>query len=97
MIVTLDIQIDKTQVAELQARAANNLRAAHGRAEPLRDAILSYLHDGYQLGLSAAELTDFFCVSTPNIVEDAGCMDAGGDAVVALFDELHDQVRQSDG
>jgi hypothetical protein len=46
------------------------------------------------LGLSPSELTDFFCLSTPNIVEDSGYTGAVGDAIVALFDELHDQVRR---
>ncbi len=92
-----DDQIDSKVIAELQARATANLRAAGGRSDALRDAILSYLQEGYQLDLGPSELTDFFCVSTPNIVEEAGYIGAAGDAVVALFDELHDQFRRSDG
>jgi hypothetical protein len=72
--------MDDTHIAELTARAASNLRAARGRADSLRDAIMSYLRHSYQLGLSAAELTDFFCVATQNIVEHAGCAEADGDA-----------------
>lgn len=86
---------DNTAIAELQAKATTNLRAADGRSDSLRNAILSYILEGHGLGLSPSELTDFFCVSTPNIVEAAGYAGAAGDAVVALFDELHDHFRRT--
>jgi hypothetical protein len=88
-------QRENAEVVELQARATSLLRAAHGRADSLRTAILSYLQEGYRLGLGPSELTDYFCVSTPNIVEAAGYADAAGDEVVALFDELHEQFRRN--
>ena len=84
--------MDNAKITELQAQATSDLRAAHGREDSVRDAILSYLREGYQLGLTAGELTDFFCVSTPSIVEEAGYADADGDVVVALFDQIHDQL-----
>ena len=84
---------NNTVIAELQARITADLRMADGCSDALRNVILSYLREGHRLGLSPSELTDFFCVSTPNIVEEAGYTDAAGDAVVALFDELHDQLR----
>lgn len=68
---------------------------AHGRPNSLRDAVLTYVREGYQLGLVPSELADFFCVSTPNIVEEAGYADTAGDEVVALFDEVHDQYRRT--
>jgi hypothetical protein len=91
----LDDYAYRAAITELQATAVATLRAAGGRPDLVRDAILSYLRDGYRLDLSPSELTDFFCVSTPNIVEAAGYTDAGGDAIVALYDELHNQVRRT--
>jgi len=92
-----DDQANDTAIAALQAKATASLRAAGGRPDALRDAILSYLREGYGMGLSPSELTDFFCVSTPNIVEAAGYTDAAGDDAVALFDELHDRFRRTGG
>ena len=92
-----DDQILTMAIAELQARATTNLRAAQGHSDLVRDAILSYLLEGYRLGLCPSELTDFFCISTPNIVEGAGYVDAAGDAIVALFDDIHDQFQPTTG
>ena len=89
-----DDQIDEKAIADLQARTTAAVRAASGRADALGDAIWSYLGEGYRLGLVPSELVDFFCVSTPNIVEEAGYRGNAGDAVVALFDQLHDQFRR---
>lgn len=84
-------------VARLQDQAAVRLRDAHGNSDFLREAIMFYLREGSRLGLGSSELTDFFCVSTPNVVEAAGYINAAGDAVVALFDELHAQSRRTGG
>ena len=89
--------MSQTKIRELRARAAIDLRAARGSDDSILNSIISYLREGYRLGLSEAELTDFFCVSTPNILEQAGYTDTEGDTVAALFDELHDKFRRTDG
>ncbi len=80
-------------VLRLRERAISELRAARGQTPLLRDAILSYLQEGYRLGLSPSELTDGFCVSTPNVIEAAGYKDDVGDEVAALFDVVHAELR----
>lgn len=82
-------------VDRLLKDAVAGLREAQGRMELIREAILSYLRGGYAIGLVPGEVVDFFCVDTPNIVEEAGYADAAGDEVVDLFDELHDEVRRA--
>lgn len=80
-------------VTNLCAKATADLRAAAGRPEAVREAILTYLRDGYGKGVTSGELIDFFCVSTPNIAEEAGYVGEAGDAIVSLFDELHERLR----
>ena len=76
-------------IAELQQKTVDRLAKAGGREDALHDAILSYLREGYRIGATRGELIDFFCVSTPNIVESAGYRDGALDAIVRLFDALH--------
>lgn len=83
------------KIEDLCDKAAAALRAARGRPNALQDAILAYLKEGYHLGLGPSELTDYFCVSTPSIVEAAEHLDKEGEAVVALFDHLHNQFRSA--
>jgi hypothetical protein len=83
-----------TALERLQDETVAGLKAANGQTDPLRPVIMSYLKRGYELGLSPSELTDFFCVSTPSIVEAAGYTDTSGDSVVSLFDEVHDLLRR---
>lgn len=82
-------------VGKLQEEAAPQLRKADGGAESLQKAIMFYLRAGNELGMSPSELTDVFCVSTPNVTEMAGYADTAGEAVVSLFDELHSQFQCS--
>jgi len=84
-----------TVVTNLQNQAAARLREAHDKPDSLRGAIIFYLEEGNRLGLGSSELIDFFCVSTPNVVEAAGYNDVAADRVVALFDELHSQFRRA--
>lgn len=93
----MDNQSNDHPVEELQVRTTVRLREAKRSPESQQSAILVYLREGYRLGLSPSELTDYFCVSTPNIVESAGYTDAAGEALVAFFDDLHDQFRRESG
>ena len=61
----------------------------------VRGALLTYLSNGYELGLVAEELIDFFCVSTPNILEEAGFGGSSSDEIMVVFDEIHEQVWRS--
>jgi hypothetical protein len=90
-------QLDqKGGVDTLIARTTAMLSVARGHPDELRNAIAAYLRTGYSIGLTAGELIDFFCVDTPNILEEAGFEGAEGDSVATLFDEVHDQFRKSD-
>lgn len=82
------------KIEDLCDKAAAALRAARGRPNALQDAILAYLREGYHLGLGPSELTDYFCVSTPSIVEAAEYLDDESEAVMAVFDQLHNQFRR---
>ncbi len=55
-------------------------------------AIACFIRDAYSANMVGEEIIDAFCVSTPNIVEDAGYFNDRGDAVVAIFDKLHRQI-----
>jgi hypothetical protein len=88
-----DDRVDDGVVAALRANASERLQAANGHPDALRDAIMSYIVEGYRVGLCSSELIDFFCVSTANILETAGYHGSGAADVVAVFDVLHDQFR----
>lgn len=93
-VVPTNIVHYQALVAKLQDQAAARLREACDNLDSLREAITFYLGEGTRLGLSPSELTDLFCVSTPNIIEMAGYADAAGDPIVSLFDEVHNQLRR---
>lgn len=86
-----------TSIEKLQKKTVAGLKAANGRPDSLGEVILSYLREGYGLGLSPSELTDYFAVSTPNIIEEACYAGTDGDSVAALFDKLHDEFRRKGG
>ena len=90
-----DDPVNGTAIAELQTKTIANLRAADGRPESIHLAISTYLREGYRLALTPSELTDLFCVSTPNIMESAGYVDAAAEAVVSLFDTVHNDFRRT--
>ena|SRR5688572_32176297 len=89
--------VDRNAVEALKNQTVVSLRAVQGHPDSVRQVIVRYLREGYRLGLVPSELIDYFCVDTPNIVEAAGYTDASGDAVVDLFDELHDEFRRTGG
>src|SRR5438105_1181670 len=65
----------------LFSRTVATLRAARGRADAVRDAVGSYIREAYRIGMTPGELIDDFCVSTPNIVEEAGYAGSDGEGV----------------
>ena len=81
-------------IERLQSDAIDSLRSANGDPLLLRAAIRSYLVQGHTLGLGPSELTDYFCVSTPSIVESAGFTGDSIFELVALFDQIHNELLQ---
>ena len=82
-------------ISDLQREASSRLRLARNGNSAVADAIMFYIQKGDQAGLSPEELVDFFAVSTPNVLEDAGYVGDAGDDVVALFDKLHSDFQNS--
>src|SRR5687767_9499579 len=55
-------------------------------------AIEQYIRRGYEAHLSPSELTDYFCVSSNNVVETAGFTSEEADVVVRVYDDLHERI-----
>ena len=55
----------------------------------IKQAIADYLEKGYSARLSSGELVDFFCVSTPSILDKAGYDEEEADAAIRLYDEIN--------
>jgi hypothetical protein len=53
----------------------------------MRAAIVAYLREGLPSDALPA-LTDYLCVDTPSILDDAGFTDAEADRAVEIFDEI---------
>jgi len=73
----------------LDAVTAADLTQAKGNVSAMRAAIQRYLETGYGAHLSSGEMVDFFCVSTPNILDMAGYSDEEADLAVKLYDEIN--------
>jgi hypothetical protein len=76
----------------LEAKTANSLSAARGDTEAVKQAIVDYLENGYSSHLSSGELVDFFCVSTPSILDKAGYSEEEADAAIKLYDEINPEL-----
>ncbi len=83
-----------SEYLRLRQRAVDAMRRARGDESDIRAAIATYLRDGLHAETPAA-LTDYFCVDTPSILDDAGYDDAAATEAVAIFDEIApDIVRE---
>ena len=82
-----------TFVESLAGRASSALQEARD-GTAMRSAIHAFLDEGYTAGLTSEELTDFFCVDTPSVLDRAGMTAARADEVVAMFDQISDQIRR---
>ena len=71
---------------------ADFLRASRGNIEAIKQAIVDYLETGYSAHLSSGELVDFFCVSTPSILDKAGYYEEDADAAVKHYDEISPEL-----
>jgi hypothetical protein len=71
----------------LWQRTVDAMRDAHGDESLIRLAITAYLQDGLPIE-SPEALTDYFCVDTPSILDDAGFDEAEGTQVTIIFDQI---------
>jgi hypothetical protein len=71
----------------LRQRTVDAMRNARANESLVRSAITAYLRDGLPIE-SPEALTDYFCVDTPSILDDAGFDDAEGTEVATIFDEI---------
>lgn len=76
----------------LEDKTADSLKASRGNTEAIKQAIVNYLERGYSAYLSSGELVDFFCVSTPSILDKAGYYEEEADAVIKLYDEINPEL-----
>jgi hypothetical protein len=72
----------------LESETASTLQQAKGDQSAIAIAITTYLETGYNAHLTSGELTDFFCVDTPNILDKAGYIGEDADLAVELYDEI---------
>jgi hypothetical protein len=80
-----------TFVESLMVRASSAMQNADNDIA-MRSAIHAFLEEGYTAGLTSEELTDFFCVDTPSVVDRAELAWARADEAVAMFDQINDQL-----
>ncbi len=76
-------------VGGLKLSAAENLKTAKGQLSMIEHAIETYLDKGYAAHLSSSELVDFFCVSTPSILSEAGYSEEEEKDVIKVYDQLN--------
>ena len=70
--------------AWLENKTADGLVASRGNTEAVKQTIVDYLERGYSSHLSSGELVDFFCVSTPSILDKAGYDEEEADAAINI-------------
>jgi hypothetical protein len=75
------------EIDELRERTVDAMRLARGNEAIIRSTITDYLKDGLPIEVPEA-LTDYFCVDTPSILDDAGFPDSEAESATALFDEI---------
>lgn len=84
-------------VAWLWAKTAGELRQAKDSAEAQKQALCRYWKRGDRANSTPSELIDFLGVSSPCILEDAGCNDEEGDALMQMSDALEkDEVNAAE-
>ena len=87
-----DDSIDEDAHQRLRNSAVEAMRAARGDVVAVRRAITEYLRAGYssrEVYFSPGSLTDYFCVDTPSILDDAGYRGVEADEAVTIFDEVN--------
>ncbi len=73
----------------LENRTAAELQQAKGNEAAIRVAVLDYLEIGYGASLTSGELVDFFCVSTPSVMDKAGYSEDEADKAIEIYDEIN--------
>ena len=76
----------------LEEETAKELKLARGNEQATRLAILHYLETGYGAYLTSGELVDFFCVSSPSVLDKAEYSDEETEFAVKLYDDLNPKV-----
>jgi len=83
-----DEEAQEEQIRDLLERAVERFRAARGSSMKLRAAIEQYLEDGDALDCSPFELRDYFDISSPGLVEEAGYLADEQQHASELFDSV---------
>lgn len=87
--------MNSDDILRLQEKYAGLLKEVRDRPAEIEGIVQMYLDEAYRLGLVADEVTDYFCVSTPNVIEMADCDVDEGDEIVNLFDHFHDELLRA--
>lgn len=76
----------------LKDHTAESLISARGNADAVKQAITDYLEKGYSSYLTSGQLVDYFCVSTPSILDMAGFSEEEAEAAVELYDVINPEL-----
>jgi hypothetical protein len=78
--------------AWLITETAIEMKQARGNVSAIRIAIWRYLETGYGSHLTSGQLVDYFCVSTPSILDKAEYSEEETDEAVKLYDEINPEM-----
>ncbi len=73
---------------KLISQATEMLRSARGDASKIKLAIQVYLTGGDALEMSPLELRDYFDISSPGMLEEAGYNEEEMEEAAAIFEEV---------
>lgn len=76
----------------LKDKTAQELKMALGDVGAIKKSITDYLYKGYSAKLTSGQLVDYFCVSAPSILDEAGYFGEEADAVIRLYDEINPEI-----
>lgn len=76
----------------LENKTAAELQRAKGNERAIRAAIVGYLETGYGAHRTSGELVDFFCVSTPSVLDKAGYSEEEADDAIEIYDEINPDI-----
>ena len=77
---------------KLLAEVAVELRAAAGDEQEQERVIRRYIAEAYPIVLSPLDLWDYFCISSPGVVGNAGYTGPARDSVIDVYERVSRSV-----
>jgi hypothetical protein len=75
------------QIDRLCEASTAQLRASVQRGENLQAAVAAFVADAHRTGMCPSEIVDYFCVSTPSMLDLAGVTGQQREDAVKALDE----------